>query len=313
MVNIETWTLNAWNGESYLLETGGNENTDGYHLLKGVTGHMGLEKELPSDKVPGMPGEEIYDYYVRKREIAMPIKVVGSTPADKHAKLVLLRRATNAKYDAELSIVNAEGQVRTITGRFLEGFSGAAEGFSDSGPTVQKVMYRFEAAEDPYFYPAPAYNLTYSKTFTPDTNPFLGDTPYFFHDGWLGISSLYDSLTVTNPGEADAWPVWTITGPGKVIQLRNTTSGKSLRLNVTVRANETIVIDTRFGERKTIISTWIDGSGTTITTSLRPFLQQEDRDFWAFVEGDNDVELEMNLATAESTIAYTARPPYEGV
>lgn len=53
-----------------------------------------------------------------------------------------------------------------------------------------------------------------------------------------------DPLTVTNAGNAPAYPVFTITGAGDTFTIINSTTGKQFILNTTLTTGQTIVVDT---------------------------------------------------------------------
>jgi len=63
--------------------------------------------------------------------------------------------------------------------------------------------------------------------------------------GTVTVSSGTDPLTVTNAGNANAYPVFTITGPGTTFTISNLTTGHSLTLDKTLIAGDTVEIDTR--------------------------------------------------------------------
>lgn len=59
------------------------------------------------------------------------------------------------------------------------------------------------------------------------------------------VSSGTDPLTITNAGNANAYPVFTITGPGTTFTISNLTTGHNLVLDETLVAGDTVEIDTR--------------------------------------------------------------------
>lgn len=73
---------------------------------------------------------------------------------------------------------------------------------------------------------------------------------------WPGTTALSSTITVPNPGGVRAYPVVTITGPGKLHQLKNYTTGKAVYFsNFTLLAGETVTLDLRPG-RFQMISDW---------------------------------------------------------
>jgi len=57
-------------------------------------------------------------------------------------------------------------------------------------------------------------------------------------------TSSTDPLTLTNAGNANAYPVYTITGPGTTFTISNSTTGHSMVISETLAAGENIIIDT---------------------------------------------------------------------
>lgn len=62
--------------------------------------------------------------------------------------------------------------------------------------------------------------------------------------GTAVVTSSTDPLLLTNEGTANAYPVFTITGPGSTFTILNSTTGGSITINETLTAGETIIIDT---------------------------------------------------------------------
>lgn len=61
--------------------------------------------------------------------------------------------------------------------------------------------------------------------------------------GTAVVTSGTDPLLLTNAGTANAYPVFTITGPGTTFTILNSTTGKSITISETLIAGESIVID----------------------------------------------------------------------
>lgn len=59
-----------------------------------------------------------------------------------------------------------------------------------------------------------------------------------------GAIAATDPLTVTNAGNANAYPIFVITGPGTTFTISNSTTGHSMVISATLLAGQTIIIDT---------------------------------------------------------------------
>jgi hypothetical protein len=67
----------------------------------------------------------------------------------------------------------------------------------------------------------------------------------------FGTASTGGTLQLTNTGNAPAWPVFEITGPGRALALTEVGSGRALRFdaNYVLTAGQVLRVDTGFGER----------------------------------------------------------------
>ena len=61
----------------------------------------------------------------------------------------------------------------------------------------------------------------------------------------IGKKYLGDNIIVENKGDAIAYPVWIISGPGSNLHLANVTTGDEFLLNHDIIAGETVVVDSR--------------------------------------------------------------------
>lgn len=80
----------------------------------------------------------------------------------------------------------------------------------------------------------------------------------------LMSSSTVDSATVANPGDIDAWPKYTITGP--VSEFSATISGGMVSATTEVIAGAVLVIDTDPTVQRATLT--VDGVDTTVTRDL---------------------------------------------
>lgn len=67
----------------------------------------------------------------------------------------------------------------------------------------------------------------------------------------FGTASTGGAIQLTNLGNAPAWPVFEITGPGRALAITEATSGRALRFEpaFTLAAGEVLRVDTGYGER----------------------------------------------------------------
>lgn len=116
----------------------------------------------------------------------------------------------------------------------------------------------------------------------------------------LTPSTVIGVTEVDNTGDADAWPVWTITGPGTPT-LTNSTTGRSFSFTTALGAGEQRIVDTRPGMVSAVDQSGNDWWGDLVKTSPR--------DLWQLIRGVNDLNLALLGATSDSSIqlAYARR------
>jgi hypothetical protein len=117
----------------------------------------------------------------------------------------------------------------------------------------------------------------------------------------LSAGSVLGQTQITNPGDADAYPVWTITGPGTPT-ITNTDTGESYQFTQAIPSGTVVTVDCRPVELAPATGlTATDGSGT----DWWPFLANYP-DFWSLPPGPANIDLAMTGATAASSIALSA-------
>jgi hypothetical protein len=145
------------------------------------------------------------------RQVFLPLHLQATDTTAMRAATRLLATLTDPKRGpVTLEVAHPDGTRRYIDGHLaapLGGPTGNGEGFTwrRHGVTL--------SCPDPYFYDAPgqvSFNVAALST------PFLSNT---FLPVALSESQVAGQVTVTNGGDADAWPVWTITGPCAAIEV----------------------------------------------------------------------------------------------
>lgn len=110
----------------------------------------------------------------------------------------------------------------------------------------------------------------------------------------LTPSTTLGETTVRNTGNGDAYPTWTITGPG-VPTLTNVTTGREFSLGVTLSAGEVITVDTRPTLQSAVDQDGVDRWGDLVKSTPR--------DLWTLVPGNNLLNLELASAGTGSQIS----------
>lgn len=226
-----------------------------------------------------VPGEGMIagDDYPRRRVCTFSWLLIADTPALLPALRTVVQRACRPQVSSELPLlINNSNRELRCRPRVLN-----IPRQHDAAQRTAEAVVRFDAS-DPWWYDASDSSEDFAT----------GTLATFFPIFPLRLSSseVFAVATVDNDGDTDAWPVWTITGPGSAIVLRNLTSGLLLSIAATLDVGETVTVDTRRGA-KTIVK----NDGTNLFSSSTG-------DLWPLVEGSNSVQIEMGSATSSSLV-----------
>lgn len=106
-------------------------------------------------------------------------------------------------------------------------------------------------------------------------------------------ASTLGTTTVVNAGGGDAYPVWTIHGPGTAT-LTNVTTGRTFGLATALSSGEVVTVDTRPTLQSAVDGTGADRWGDLVKTSPR--------DLWTLVPGPNLLNVALTGAGSGSAV-----------
>lgn len=263
-----------------------------YQVDWDVSGRFMPRIEVQVDEIPGRAGAVLRDVRHGVHEFVLPLSIAAADDAALRTVLrELVDRMDPTRGTGKIRVTSPVGDQREINCVYAAGLE-MAEKAGSSGPGYQECPLAF-TAYDPYWYDPSPIAETFAITDTPDFFPILPLR--------LTSSELVADGVATNTGSVDAWPVWTVTGPGSGITLRNLTTGTYLTLDgVTLQAGESISIDTRPGYR-----TVTQNDGTNLYPNLTLLST-----LWPLARGTNNVRLEMtgvDAAVSGLTLSYYQR------
>lgn len=286
----ESWALldvlgveHAFNDDASFLVTAGSRGRP----MPGVT--------LVTDPVPFRAGAWLRRANVDQRVLTVPVWIAGSTYLETRDRLAQLAGWLDpSRGDVAWRVTRPDGLRRELVCRYRGGLEDI------SGPTGGGMYCTADIdvlAADPYWQDLDDTVLTWtvpaaSSGFFPFSLPLR-----------LPSSTVWVSETIDNSGydQQDAWPVWTIVGPGIDPVLRNLTTGKAIRISRTLAAGDQLIIDTRPG-----VKSVTDGLGTVIPPVAGSAL-------WALVRGLNTIQVEFSGATSDvSSVSLAYRVRYLG-
>lgn len=264
---------------------------NGWLLQPGAKGLDMPQYAFATDESPGIDGYVLRDVRAQGKEIILPVAFWAndSRAAYKARRRALISSLNPKRGVGTLTLTEPDGATRTIGAYYSGGLEGDesldaagerwcinALTFGVPSPywTGGEVSHSWKAGSDAEFFPV---------------LPVV-----------VGDSQVLGEVTVTNPGDDVAYPVWTIDGPATTITLTNQANGQEIVLTRTITAADTIVIDTR--ERRQ--SALLNG-----VTNLWPDLS-DGSELWPLEEGDNDLDLVVAGSTSATSVAMTYQPRY---
>ena len=259
-------------------------------LLDGVTG-FDMPPTSTSATVPvGWDGSLLQSTRIPDREVFLPLLLAADTADDLRTLKRRVAKLLSPKAGDVTVTVNHGDDTRLIDGRFASGFDGPVTG--DPLTTAVGVVLR---CSDPWWQ---APETTVEQFDANPSKPLLSATEDFFPMEVTGSQAIGD-VTITNPGDTDAWPIIDITGPGTDLVMTNTTLGLSFGLS-DVAVGETLTVDTRRG-----VQTLVDDNGDAAWDRLTPGSQ-----LWPLAAGDNDIDLLILSTDADTRVVVTYRALY---
>lgn len=200
----------------------------GWHTLDFVSGYGAVPILVSTDAAPegGLNVRNVQD---QGRYITWPLRI----QSDQHSAMLANWRAlakafTLTKFrnpdstgrPGTLTITRPDGSARRIQAYYVSGFEGLAGGgwWYDEAPITL-------LCPDPYWRDVNGQQVvaTFVDTAQPD---FLDPYPSVSFAQAIGAT-----VSINNPGDADAFPVWTVDGPADAVTCTNHTTGDTWTLD----------------------------------------------------------------------------------
>lgn len=263
-----------------------------FRVVQGAKGYGTPPTNWLEDRVPQHDGAITRDVLYDTREIEVPLLIQASDYPTLLSKTRLLRQWTNVKSgDGTLQIAEPDGTTRQFTCRLKQGLEGQ-EGQDVSGPTWRKVLLVFRTTSStPYANWPSALNFTYQQAAASAT--WFPIFPLV-----LGGAGIFAQPTLLNPGDVEAEPIWTLTGPMTNPVLTNVTTGAKISLTLALLTGQTLTIDTRFR-----IKSVIRNDGTKLFSAL-----SNDSSLWTLAPGVNALTVVASSTSAASQLQLSFTP-----
>lgn len=309
-------------GNTYVSVTGANGKGEeipltGFHdtnwpgvvMLPGSTGLDAPPFELHADDSPNLDGGIFRNARAVAREVMIPVYLFG---IDRRTLKVLKKKLVSAlnpkKGYCVLKFVEGDGVARYLYCYYKGGMEGSEE-TDQAGFTWKKFGIQF-TAYDPYFYSddigAATWTFGAGEAFFSDTAAFI---PLRINAGLV----LGSEITIDNPGDVEAWPVWTLTGPIKSFTFTSPPSeefpqGQSFGIPTASDGSDilptgrTLTIDTRPGYKSLK-----DDQGK----NYWPLLAAQP-ELWPIPDGTSTCSVDILPGNDTATVKLSYRPRYEG-
>lgn len=260
----------------------------GWLTTRGIAGWGAVPRSRVDDPSP-RGGVAVRHVRAEPRLLTWPLHLYSEESPDEYAQI--MRRITGLfTQTAELGagvlrVRHPDGVTREIEAVYEDGLGGdAGQGWMSSTPVLTLFcpdgFWRDIAPQ----VVRREYQVTYD----------------FLEDDFPQVTSgqVLGSSTIFNPGDTDAWPDWTITGPATAITATNQRTGEAFTLTHTLEATEQIRITTHpptvVGPDDSDITDDLDWPGAVL---------------WPLKRGTNPVTFAVTGSDLGTSIAlaYTAR------
>lgn len=180
---------------------------------------------------------------VMPRDFDMPLHIVGRTRAE--LKQLMSNLAMVLAGPCTLRMVESEGN-QWVTQVVRVGGGDYVYGEDTSGGLDASIVVTLRSG-DPFWT---STSVSTKQIGGEATTPFLS-APVEMN---VASSQAIGEITLENTGDATAYPVWEITGPGTTFEAVSPATGETLKWEGSLAAGEKLILDTRYG-------TVVDGTG----------------------------------------------------
>jgi hypothetical protein len=288
---VAIW-LEGWDGSLWRLDS----EESGLVLMRGARGFGMVTVEHHRDEHAILPGSTWRDARVLNREVFLPLYVFSDgSSRDWQEHNRRFWRIMRTRKTALLHVMWPDGTRRHLRVRYEKGGEEAFE--------LDPVFYGWAkygiylTAEQPYW-----------EATEPEAREWGTALPVYFFGGGtdeptlgppFGIAkpSTAGRTAITNPGDVEAWPVWTITGPMTSCELG--VDGATISVPFSLSTGDVLVIDTRPTEQTAMLNGAVDR-----TPDLGNFA-------FAPIEPGDDVELTVLTTGTGGLVRVELTPLYE--
>lgn len=251
--------------------------------LDGKRGRFMPPIEYREDAMPDAPGSVLRNIRHAAREVVIPVGFqAGDRGLLRKQVRTWMRRLDPVRGDGKLRITAPNGDRRELICRCVDGPQGD-ESSDQRSDWSQKMVLVFRA-QDPYWYDTVDIVRVVATGGSVGFFPLL---PVHLSAGAVGAVSI-----IENDGDVEAYPVWTVQGPGTGVTIENQTTGDILDMPaLSLTSGQVLTIDTR-----PRIKAVMREDGTNLRAQLT-----NASSLWPLVEGDNEVVVSVGGSTSATS------------
>lgn len=275
---------NTWNLSDLSLRNG--------YVCTGIAGIEGLATSLQT--IPMLDGTATPNIYIpQPGSIALGILVSRPASDSEDDYYALLDRVARAFYNRRnelpvpgyLQVQRPDGTTRQIAVYTTSGLN--TPDVAVSNHTVYSFTLQ---TPDPYWQDLVPQQLVFGIGSAVGILPVLPIA--------LTGSTIVGTNTVVNNGNSQAWPVWTLTGPGTPT-MRNLTTGRQWSLNSNISTGHVVQVTTKPGQQMAV--------NTTLSTNIwdQLVLGGTLSNLWSLMAGANQISITMAGSAANTSVGLS--------
>lgn len=253
------------------------DGTDTYYYrsLIGRQGIMDAPKNFIAQPLPLQHGDHLLRVLVGVNNPRVPLLIKGTSESNLIAAIRNLRAQMNAVAgNGTMQYTAYDGVIRQLTCRLLSGLEGD-ESSGNRGPSWIIAPLIFQA-DDPFWYDQNSTTNTYTT---------------------------FGGFSISNTGDVEFWPKWTINGPLTSLTLTNSTTGQAFTITLSMINTDVLTIDTTPGVKTVLLNgTTSEYSALSVSSVL-----------WSFATGSNSVAITIAGTGASTSIQLSYKQRYLGV
>ncbi len=267
-----------------------NSPTRGWFTTPGVAGWGAQPYEITTDP-QSRGGESVRHIRPMPGRLTWPLHIWGDTHQQFVDRYRALRRAilmtVHRGIPGVLTVQRPDGTARSVECFYEEGFGGdAGQNWLSASPVLT------------LFCPDGAWKGVDQVV---ERREFATPVSFFSPFGTLSSSQVLGQTTVTNPGELNAWPEWTIVGPCTSLTATNNSTGQTFTLTFTRAAGAVATITP---DRPTVRG--------PLGQNLTNYLNWPTAYLWGLLPDDNNIEFAVGGGAAGSAVQLAFHARYEG-